>query len=346
MNVLFATQHGYPPEQWGGSESSTHDLCLAFAERGAEVSVLCASGRGPLGRPRRRRREGNPFPYPVVRAKDPRAEAGRVAREISADVAVLQAGRPLELEAQLRAVGVPSLVYLRDSGFDQLGGVPAERPGVRYVATSRDLGRRFADRFGFQPEVVPPLVRREAYQVESTRQSVLFVCPNPQKGVEVALALAARRPDIPFVFLESWRLWRRQRARLRRRLRSLGNVTLLVPRSDMRTVYAGARLVLVPSVCLEAWGRVVTEAQASGIPALASRLGGLPESVGRGGILVDPSAGLDEWERALTRLWDDEAEYETFSDRAREEAGRPELDPGRIATQLLATIADLRTGRR
>jgi glycosyltransferase involved in cell wall biosynthesis len=72
----------------------------------------------------------------------------------------------------------------------------------------------------------------------------------------------------------------------------------------MRRIYQSARIVLVPSILNEAWARVVTEAQISGIPILASDRGGLPESVGPGGILVDPDADISDWEKALSRLWD------------------------------------------
>ena len=39
-------------------------------------------------------------------------------------------------------------------------------------------------------------------------------------------------------------------------------------RGDMRSVYAKCRILLAPSVWEEAYGRVVTEAQISGIPVV------------------------------------------------------------------------------
>ena len=67
----------------------------------------------------------------------------------------------------------------------------------------------------------------------------------------------------------------------------------------MAREYAQARILLVPSVWEEAWGRVVTEAQLSGIPVLASAIGGLPESVGPGGILVPPGSDVEVWDAHL-----------------------------------------------
>jgi len=69
----------------------------------------------------------------------------------------------------------------------------------------------------------------------------------------------------------------------------------------------------VPSVWEEAWGRVVTEAHLSGIPVIARGIGGLPEAVGPGGILVDPSAPMDSWLNALAQLWDKPEEHRALS---------------------------------
>jgi glycosyltransferase involved in cell wall biosynthesis len=254
---------------------------------------------------------------------------------------VLQAGRPLALLDHFTALGVPCAVYLRDASFDDLGGPVVERAGVRYLATSRDLARRFAEAFGIRPLSIPPLVRPERYRVEPSRKNVTFVCPFPAKGVDIAFGLAIRRPDIPFVFVESWQVHPVRRIILNARIRRTSNITHRRPTDDMRRVYRDARIVLVPSRWPEAWGRVVSEAQLSGIPVLASLTGGLPESVGPGGILVDPAAGLDHWERALAQMWDDQAEYERLAELAAQHARRPEFQPAAIIEQLLTVICGL-----
>ena len=62
---------------------------------------------------------------------------------------------------------------------------------------------------------------------------------------------------------------------------ALPNVTLHPSYPDMRAGQHSLKL-LVPSIYEETYGRVVTQAQVNGIPALASSRGGLPESVGEG----------------------------------------------------------------
>jgi glycosyltransferase involved in cell wall biosynthesis len=316
-------------------------------ELGVEVAVLSSSLRrrstGPLDFVRAFPRRTSSFVrdeacgYPVYRAPSPAAAARDVVAEVRPDVAVIQAGRSLAVAERLMRLGVPCLVYLRDDVFTRLGGAARERADLRYVATSHDLARRFEEEFGIAAAVIPPLVRPERYRVDSARSNVTFVCPFPVKGVDIAVGVARRRPDVPFAFVESWELNPLRRAVLKRRLPA--NVVLHAPTADMREVYAETKIVLVPSRWAEAWGRVVSEAQVSGIPALASDRGGLPESVGPGGALLDPDAGLDRWTEALARMWDDEAEYARLAKLAEQHARRPEFEHGAIAAALLSELA-------
>ena len=107
----------------------------------------------------------------------------------------------------------------------------------------------------------------------------------------------------------------------------------------MRAVYRRARLLLAPSPWEEAWCRVVTEAQFSGIPALASDRGGLPESVGPGGLLVPADAPHDAWLTALGRMWDDPDQLDALSAAARRHAARPEIRP----ESIIAAFDDVAT---
>jgi hypothetical protein len=71
----------------------------------------------------------------------------------------------------------------------------------------------------------------------------------------------------------------------------------------------------------------------------------LPESVGAGGILVDPDAGLDRWERALARMWDDETEYARLAELARQHSRRPDFQPSATAAKLLPALSELASAR-
>ena len=355
MRVLFATNHTYLPDRVGGSELSTHDLCLTLQERGVQVGVMSALlPWAPLAvrrrlawllRAERDFARDEPFGYPVFRCKHPVEAVRAVVDAFGPSVTVLQAGRPLALFDPFAALDVPCAVYLRDAFFDDLGGAVVQRRGVRYVATSHDLALRFATAFGIHPLRIPPLIRPDRYRVERPGTHVTFVCPVRGKGLDVALGLAARRRDIPFLFVESWPVRRLDRVALHAKMRPTPNISYRRPTGDMRTVYRDTKILLVPSRWPEAWGRVVSEAQLSGIPVLASLTGGLPESVGPGGVLIDPAADLDQWERALAQMWDDDVEYERLAELARRHAVRPEFQPEAIIEQLLAVLGELAATR-
>ena len=93
----------------------------------------------------------------------------------------------------------------------------------------------------------------------------------------------------------------------------------------MRKVYGECRILLAPSLWEEAYGRVATEAQLSGIPVVASDRGGLPEAVGPGGILVDPEGPIEEWVSAIRELWRNARYYSAISAAASAHAHRAEL---------------------
>ncbi len=61
-------------------------------------------------------------------------------------------------------------------------------------------------------------------------------------------------------------------------------------RLDMERVYAAMDIFTFPSICRETFGMVVIEAMASGLPVIASSVGGVPEIVkdGENGFLVAP----------------------------------------------------------
>ena len=65
--------------------------------------------------------------------------------------------------------------------------------------------------------------------------------------------------------------------------------TGFIPNRELPVLYSGADLFVLPSVD-EDFGIVVLEAMACGVPVVASRARGIPESVGNAGILVNPNS--------------------------------------------------------
>ena len=350
MRILFATDHTYPPHRVGGAESSTHDLATTLQERGIEAAVLAAvpaarSMRLPSRILRRvfgraRVRLDTCMGYPVVRAMHPVKVVDKVLERFEPSAVVVTSGSYAALSMAFSRRGVPTIAYLRDVEMANMGGTLEREPHIRYICNSRFNAARMTAVAGIQPAVIPPLVRPERVRTDTSRSRVLFVNPVPKKGVDLVFSLAKMRPDIAFDVVECWPLSGAEWDRLAACARATSNVILHRTQRDPSRLYRHAKIVLVPSVWEESWGRVVTEAHCSGIPALASNRGGLPESVGPGGILVAHDAPLEQWCVALSEIWDDSARYSTLVEAARRYAQRREIQPGVLIDRFVRLVKE------
>jgi len=348
MKVLFATGHGYLPQRVGGSETSSHELILALQEQGHHCAVLAhLQGNGWLAfrnrvimKLSRRALVPDWMPgYRVQRAWYPDRHVATALERERPDVALVQAGEPLRMARALREAGARTVVYLRDVEFHELGGDPAKLPGLRYIANSNFVAEKFRATFGPKPAVIRPLFRAQRYVTARQPQEITFVNPHPLKGVDLAFEIAALCPEIPFCFVEGWPMNSEEKAALARRVAGYANVRLQSRTHDMRQVYRRAHTLLVPSQWEEAWGRVATEAQFSGIPVIASDRGGLPEAVGPGGCVLPHDAPATLWAATVREYWRDAEVYRTASDAALAHSQRPEIDPVRQITTLAAILA-------
>ena len=99
--------------------------------------------------------------------------------------------------------------------------------------------------------------------------------------------------------------------------------------------YRRAHIAVVPSLLYESFSYTCAQAMAAGIPVIASRIGGIPETLGDGcsGVLVEPgdSHGLA---MALIRLAGDSALRQSMGQMARAKA-RAEFGPAQLAQNTL-----------
>ena len=343
LRFLFVRSRPHLPDRFGGVQLSTDQLCYALSARGHDCAVLAKLDRlspGNLGAHLRllvpgqaNRVHDRVMGYPTYRRRRPGRSLAPLARAFAPDVVVVNFEGPVAFIEACLKLPLPTLFYLHNVDYERMRPVLGPHPNTAFIANGPFLADRFRQFCGLSAAIVPPLCLPDRYRVRPERRTVLFVNPVPDKGLDIALALARRRPDIPFEFVEGWRT--RLPFAVHARATNLANVTWRRSMADMRPLYAAARIVLVPSRFEETWGRTVTEAQISGIPVLASRHGALPATVGAGGILVDPAAGIDAWEAALARLWDDAAAYRDYGAAALAHAARPEVQPDAVIEAFL-----------
>lgn len=346
MRVLFVSSYPHLPDITGGLQTTTHDLCLAIAAMGAQAAVLCGQPPAAADPHADVPLSGDESPgYRVWRSPDPRRALPQVVALWEPDAIVVQNGTTLApLVLASLATGRPTAVYLHNVETSQLGGHLVADPSLLYLANSDFTAQRWQALYGLDCAVVPPIVSPQDYLAPRNGDKVLFVNPTPIKGVERLFELAAACPELPFLVMESWPLDPHWRAHCQARAAALGNIEWRGPSADMRGVFGQSRVLLMPSVWEESFGRTVVEAQLNGLPVLASRRGALPQLVGDGGAVLDLETPLADWAAALRRLYDPFATAEREAARRRG-AAHVAATPSTVAHLLgLLQLHAARTG--
>jgi glycosyltransferase involved in cell wall biosynthesis len=352
MKILFATNHTYLPQRVGGSELSTHHLCKALLKKGVKVSVLSRLSEGDkiwfinrfINRLKNLRHNNFGFPvdnysgYAVYRGWNPEEGIQRVIDHYQPSVVVVHAGKPINLVEKFLSCGLPTVICFRDVEFSMSSLIFPQHSNLLPIANSNFTASRVDSVFHKTAEAIYPLVASEEYKTIVDRKKAIFVNPIPMKGLNVAAYLAKKRPDVEFEFIESWELTQTQRMIYKKEIEGLKNVAWKLPTLNMRRVYSKAKMVLIPSLWEEGWGRIATEAHINGIPVLATNIGALPESVGTGGLLVHKDASLEEWLSNFSLIWDNKTIYNDLVDASIQYSLRKEIQPEYIVDQLLSAL--------
>ncbi|MEU6077258.1 glycosyltransferase [Micromonospora sp. NPDC047074] len=272
----------------GRSGEAVHlrQLAQALAAAGERVTVL----DGPL-------QPGRPVADPGAALRRLHADLDRLLDADRPAAALLwpgARGEETRLARRLAEAGVR--LVLEHPAAD----LPPDPDTVAYAADvvvpSRFARRHFAAATGRWAHAVEPLLRPcdcpadRLPAVGAVPFRVTFVNPEPAKGLGVVLTLAqasaAHRLPLRFRFVEG----RWTAADLRR----IGVDPTRIPhlevvpfQEDVCGLYARTDLLLAPSLWRESFGMVAREATVHGVPVVATRVGGLPEAVGSGGICLD-----------------------------------------------------------
>ena len=164
-------------------------------------------------------------------------------------------------------------------------------------------------------------VRRDMRRAENAGDKLIALFVGyliPDKGVDIALRALAKAPSDICLWIVGGGPEQSKLEALVAELGLTDRVRMFGPQTNVQRYMQSADLLLCPSLWAEAAGLVNLEAQACGLPVVASRIGGIPEYVAdeRTGLLFEPG-NSDDLSRQLRRIVDEPGLLRRLSSQAR-----------------------------
>lgn len=169
----------------------------------------------------------------------------------------------------------------------------------------KNVLKRFYD---IDCEVMHPVLSVNHLRVDNRKQKyITFINPVNTKGADLVLEIVDGMPNEEFMVVGG------KDEEYINRFKRYTNVEYKPWVNDMKDVYKETKLLLVPSVWPEPFGKVVLEAQTNGIPVISSNVGGLPEAVGEGGTVLKKHE-MNSWISAI-EMYNDKEFYKSKSEK-------------------------------
>jgi len=361
VKLLFVSPQAFYPEASGGAQHSTLYLLKQLQKRHWDIRVICKTS--PLGDHSFMKRvtamlpplvqEDNGLGFRCKRHLILPKKAGigyllekswrkAVQKELGAFLPDILLGDFLATDPIYKKAiksGIVCIKFIRSLPFL---GAPSIIPEDLHILGNSPYTASVAQAVTGHPhDYILPFVEPGKYFTNRLPNGkITFINPIPQKGVDIAVKIAKEMPDKQFLFvLGGWSRYPKiLKMRFVRSVQNFPNVQIMETQTDMRHVYAQTKILLVPSQYIETFGRIIREAQLNGILVVASDVGGIPHTMGEGGILVRPKNDVRGYIEALRLLSEDEKKYRNYSDLAVENSNKAEFDPEVQVEKFIAYV--------
>ncbi len=161
------------------------------------------------------------------------------------------------------------------------------------VSNSKYMANKLKELYFKESDVLYPYIdeqriKKEYLEVkyEIENKGIVFVGDAVIKGINIAKKIAKLMPEKEFYFFSRY-----YETSLKE-----DNITWMPWQNKEVDIYKYAKIVIVPSIWEEAYGRVSREAYILGLPVLVSNIGGLPETVDyRKKFIINDYKNIKNW---------------------------------------------------
>jgi glycosyltransferase involved in cell wall biosynthesis len=165
------------------------------------------------------------------------------------------------------------------------------------ISNSNFMSKKLMELYNKKSSVLYPFIDEERLKNDFSKfgniiknKGVVFIGDSPIKGLEIAKEIASLMPTTNFYFF----------SRFIDSSKKINNITWMVWEKNEVDIYKYAKVVIVPSICEEGYGRVSREAFLLNIPVLVSNRGGLPETVdGKHSCIVNGYLNPQIWKEKI-----------------------------------------------
>jgi glycosyltransferase involved in cell wall biosynthesis len=142
---------------------------------------------------------------------------------------------------------------------------------------------------------------------------ITFINPCKEKGLDIFIKIVNILKNKTFLVVGSWMIDDEYKKAINI-LRKFNNVVIYNPTSDMKKVYKETKILLVPSIQEEGFGRVIIEAGINKIPVIASNRGAINEVLNDKGIIISiENNNIYDWVNSINNI---ENNYFEFSKKS------------------------------
>lgn len=158
----------------------------------------------------------------------------------------------------------------------------AIRKADKVIANSEFIKNKIKEKFGVEAEIVYPLVDTESFQpakipLVNKKEFITVIGSELIKGRKTVEKVAGLMPEYKFMIVgrefvkPEWK----------------NNIFYQPWVNDVLEIYQKTKILLVPSICEEAFGRTALEAMYLGLPVIGSDRGGLAEVLPEESVVTD-----------------------------------------------------------